>query len=349
MQLQLVWVDVVLHKIFPIIVVVDWLVDSPRTRLAMRDIGVLIVYPLIWTALTMVRGAADPAQWYPYPFLDPKNGGYGQVLITAIAVTIGFVVISAAIIWLGNWRRGLDRGGRPDRAAVGGGGVGGRGAGDSRNRCDSEPQREANSRIPGSVSASRPGRASWPARRGPPEANRRTSRHPICGEPPGPGAAGPARMPTGGTRYAASRPGRAPLARRPRRRRPLVQRHRLPPVRDLRREAERPDLWLDRDLRLGIAVDEEHIWGSPPRPAALPSAKWPTQARSSRLVGVGAEPADRADPAADLAVLAVELDDLRPGLEVGAERALALVADEQEGRRPDRRSGSGDGRAPDRR
>ncbi len=105
-QLQLVWVDVVLHKIFPIIVVVDWLVDSPRTRLAMRDIGVLIVYPLIWTALTMVRGAVDPAQWYPYPFLDPKNGGYGQVLITAIAVTIGFVVISAAIIWLGNWRRG---------------------------------------------------------------------------------------------------------------------------------------------------------------------------------------------------------------------------------------------------
>ena len=30
---------------------------------------------------------------------------YGQVLVTAVAVTIGFVVISAAIIWLGNWRR----------------------------------------------------------------------------------------------------------------------------------------------------------------------------------------------------------------------------------------------------
>jgi hypothetical protein len=104
-QLQLVWVDVVLHKIFPIIVVADWLVDSPRVRLVFRDIATLIAYPLLWTALTMIRGEVDPARWYPYPFLNPANGGYGQVLATAVAVTIGFVVISAAIIWLGNWRR----------------------------------------------------------------------------------------------------------------------------------------------------------------------------------------------------------------------------------------------------
>jgi hypothetical protein len=102
-QLQLVWVDIVLHKIFPIIVVLDWLLDPPRRRLVTRDIATLIVYPLVWTGLTMARGAADG--WYPYPFLNPANGGYGQVLITAVAITIGFVVISAAIIWLGNWRR----------------------------------------------------------------------------------------------------------------------------------------------------------------------------------------------------------------------------------------------------
>lgn len=105
-QLQLVWVDVVLHKIFPVIVVADWLLDPPHRRLVTRDIATLIVYPLIWTGLTMIRGALGPAHWYPYPFLNPANGGYGQVLVTAIAITIGFVVISAAIIWLGNSRRG---------------------------------------------------------------------------------------------------------------------------------------------------------------------------------------------------------------------------------------------------
>jgi hypothetical protein len=102
-QLQLVWVDVVLHKVFPIVVVADWLLDPPRVPLLYRDIATLIVYPLIWTALTMIRGAVDG--WYPYPFLNPANGGYGQVLVTAIAVTVGFIVISAALIWLGNWRR----------------------------------------------------------------------------------------------------------------------------------------------------------------------------------------------------------------------------------------------------
>ncbi|HEY3163696.1 MAG TPA: Pr6Pr family membrane protein [Candidatus Limnocylindrales bacterium] len=102
-QLQLVWVDIALHKIFPIIVVLDWILEPPQTRLAIRDAGIWLVYPIAWTVLTIIRGAIDG--WYPYPFLDPANGGYGKVAVTVVAVTIGFVVISVAFIWLGNWRR----------------------------------------------------------------------------------------------------------------------------------------------------------------------------------------------------------------------------------------------------
>lgn len=113
-QLQLVWVDVVLHKIFPIIVVADLLLDRPQTRLVNRDVGVLLVYPVIWTVLTVIRGALDG--WYPYPFLDPANGGYGQVVVTIVAVTIGFIVIAAAYIWLTN--RSRDDAGPEPRAAI---------------------------------------------------------------------------------------------------------------------------------------------------------------------------------------------------------------------------------------
>lgn len=102
--LQLGWVDFVLHKLFPVIVVLDWIVDPPTTRLVSRDALTWLVYPLIWTGLTLVRGAVDG--WYPYPFLDPANGGYGQVAVTAVAVTVGFLVISLAIIALGNARGG---------------------------------------------------------------------------------------------------------------------------------------------------------------------------------------------------------------------------------------------------
>lgn len=74
LQLAVPCVDFVLHKLFPVIVVVDWIVDPPVTRLNFRQALVWLVYPLIWTGFTIVRGAIDG--WYPYPFLDPANGGY---------------------------------------------------------------------------------------------------------------------------------------------------------------------------------------------------------------------------------------------------------------------------------
>ena len=99
-QLQLAWVDVALHKFFPIVVVLDWILDPPAVRLTARDALLWLAYPLVWTGLTMVRGAIDG--WYPYPFLDPANGGYGQVLVTAIAITVGFFVIAMATISVAN-------------------------------------------------------------------------------------------------------------------------------------------------------------------------------------------------------------------------------------------------------
>ena len=55
----------------------------------------------------MVRGAADG--WYPYPFLDPANGGYATVAVMIVAITVGFLVLSGAMIALGRWRGGADR------------------------------------------------------------------------------------------------------------------------------------------------------------------------------------------------------------------------------------------------
>lgn len=101
-QLQLVWVDIVLHKVFPIIVLLDWIVDPPTTRLTARDALVWLAYPLVWTGLTMIRGAVDG--WYPYPFLNPANGGYGQVAVTIVAVMIGFALIAGITIAIGNAR-----------------------------------------------------------------------------------------------------------------------------------------------------------------------------------------------------------------------------------------------------
>lgn len=100
--LQLPWVDFVLHKLFPVVVVADYLLDPPATRLSIRDALGWLVFPIGWLAYTMVRGPI--VGWYPYPFLDPANGGYGTVAVTAVAILVTGAILCGVYAWLGNLR-----------------------------------------------------------------------------------------------------------------------------------------------------------------------------------------------------------------------------------------------------
>jgi hypothetical protein len=98
--LQLGWVDFVLHKLTPVVVVADWLLDPPVGHLSRRDAPGWLVYPLIWLAYTLIRGAV--VSWYPYPFLDPANGGYGAVALTSVVILVAGAVVCLFYAWLGN-------------------------------------------------------------------------------------------------------------------------------------------------------------------------------------------------------------------------------------------------------
>jgi hypothetical protein len=99
-DVTLPWVDTVVHRIMPLAVIVDWVIDPPTRRITFRASLLWLVYPLLWTAYTLVRGALTG--WYPYPFLDPAGGGYGSVAIYVMAI-FGFgVVLCAVIAWVGS-------------------------------------------------------------------------------------------------------------------------------------------------------------------------------------------------------------------------------------------------------
>ncbi len=100
--LQLPWVDFVLHKLIPVVVVADFILDPPLNRLSMRDGLLWLVYPIGWITYTMIRGAL--AGWYPYPFLDPANGGYGTVAVMIIATLVSGVILCAAYVAIGKAR-----------------------------------------------------------------------------------------------------------------------------------------------------------------------------------------------------------------------------------------------------
>jgi hypothetical protein len=97
--LQLAWVDFALHKLTPVVIVADWVLDPPFLSISWRHSLTWLAYPLVWLAYTMLRGPI--AGWYPYPFLDPANGGYGKVAVTIVVVLAAGAAVSIFYAWLG--------------------------------------------------------------------------------------------------------------------------------------------------------------------------------------------------------------------------------------------------------
>lgn len=94
------WVNTVLHQLFPIVVVVDWLIDRPDARIPFRRALIWAAYPVLYLVYSLSRGPL--VDWYPYPFLDPDQaGGYAGVAATSIGIAIGFLLITWLIVSFG--------------------------------------------------------------------------------------------------------------------------------------------------------------------------------------------------------------------------------------------------------
>ncbi|MEU3647727.1 Pr6Pr family membrane protein [Lentzea sp. NPDC034063] len=94
----------VLHTVVPILVVVEWLLAPEKTR----RWWIWLSFPLAYLVYTLVRGPI--VGWYPYPFMDPRRNGYGEVLLTCVFVAVVFGVLAFAVSWAGNklaQKRGL--------------------------------------------------------------------------------------------------------------------------------------------------------------------------------------------------------------------------------------------------
>jgi len=94
------WVDRVLHRVIPIVLMADWLIDPPRRPIAFRGALWWLAYPAAWIVYIMVRGAI--VSKYPYPFLNPANGGYGVVLIYCLAILVGMLGVTWVVTRVGN-------------------------------------------------------------------------------------------------------------------------------------------------------------------------------------------------------------------------------------------------------
>jgi hypothetical protein len=103
-DVALPWVNTVVHTVFPLAVIADWLIDPPAAPISWARGLRWLAYPLLWLGYTMVRGAI--ADWYPYPFLDPSDGGYGTVALYVVAILVFGLVVVAVLRFAGNALQG---------------------------------------------------------------------------------------------------------------------------------------------------------------------------------------------------------------------------------------------------
>ncbi len=95
------WSNDLLHKWIPLYAVLDWLLFSDRTRLAMRHVWWFLIYPAVWLVVVLVRGATDG--WVPYPFLNPSQG-YGVVTLYCLGVAVFIGLMGILVVGMSRLR-----------------------------------------------------------------------------------------------------------------------------------------------------------------------------------------------------------------------------------------------------
>lgn len=100
-QTPIPWVNSTLHYVFPLFIVIDWLVDRSVRQLSFRQGLVFLSYPVAYGVYTLIRGPI--VDWYPYPFLDPRLHGYAFVAMMMVFVAVVGLALAWVLCWTSRW------------------------------------------------------------------------------------------------------------------------------------------------------------------------------------------------------------------------------------------------------
>jgi hypothetical protein len=91
----------VLHKVTPILAALWWLLFMPKGKLGWRDPWLWAIYPAAYLPYALARGLSGDI--YAYPFINVDRLGWGQVLVNAFAIALGFVAAGFGLVALDRW------------------------------------------------------------------------------------------------------------------------------------------------------------------------------------------------------------------------------------------------------
>ncbi|QKT11251.1 Pr6Pr family membrane protein [Rhodococcus sp. W8901] len=117
-MLQDRWINDTLHRILPLVLFLDWIVNPPRVRITDLQSLSWLAFPVVYGVYTLIRGPI--VDWYPYPFLDPREQGYLQLAVGLVVLLVAMTLMALAVNAagrLGRRWRGLG-GDEPDPVSV---------------------------------------------------------------------------------------------------------------------------------------------------------------------------------------------------------------------------------------
>lgn len=91
--------NLILHYIVPSLALLFWFLFAPKGALKWRDPVLWAVYPLVYFAYALARGASDGK--YPYPFMDVPKVGWASALTTVAIILVAYLLVGTVFVWLG--------------------------------------------------------------------------------------------------------------------------------------------------------------------------------------------------------------------------------------------------------
>ncbi len=95
------WADWGLHTIVPVATLVWWFAFAPKRRLSYGDLPMFIMWPCVYVAYALGRGATDGI--YPYPFMNVGDIGAAAVATNLVGLVITLLIGGVIFVMIGRF------------------------------------------------------------------------------------------------------------------------------------------------------------------------------------------------------------------------------------------------------
>lgn len=88
--------DELLHSVIPLLFFLFWLLFAPKNNLQYKNVLPWLLYPFVYVVYILLLGASSG--FYPYPFINVTQLGYGGVFYNSFGLFVTFLFLSVLFV-----------------------------------------------------------------------------------------------------------------------------------------------------------------------------------------------------------------------------------------------------------